>query len=142
MCTLGRICVRSPLPSFVTMIEVPVSATRKLAPVIPTSRRQELVAQDRPRLRQQLHGLREVAARRQMLVGSAEIRLDLLAIEMHGRRDDMRRRFAAKLNDIFAEVGLDCVDIRRLERGVEADLLGDHRLALGHCLGGALAAEL
>ena len=33
----GRICVRSPLPSLVTMIEVPVSATRKFAPVMPTS---------------------------------------------------------------------------------------------------------
>src|SRR5262249_32476855 len=34
---LGTAWVRSPLPSLVTMIEVPVSATRKLAPVMPTS---------------------------------------------------------------------------------------------------------
>ncbi len=37
ICALGSVCVRSPLPSFVTMIEVPVSATRKFAPVMPTS---------------------------------------------------------------------------------------------------------
>ena len=35
--TLGRICVRSPLPSLVTMMEVPVSAIRKFAPVTPMS---------------------------------------------------------------------------------------------------------
>ena len=37
MCTGGRTCVRSPLPSLVTMTDVPVSAMRKFAPVIPTS---------------------------------------------------------------------------------------------------------
>ena len=37
MWTRGRIWVRSPLPSLVTITEVPVSATRKLAPVMPTS---------------------------------------------------------------------------------------------------------
>ena len=35
--TRGRVCVRSPLPSLVTMMLEPVSATRKLAPVMPTS---------------------------------------------------------------------------------------------------------
>ncbi len=33
----GRVCVRSPLPSLVTMMLEPVSAIRKLAPVMPTS---------------------------------------------------------------------------------------------------------
>ena len=37
MCTRGRVCVRSPLPSLVTMTLLPVSAIRKLAPVMPTS---------------------------------------------------------------------------------------------------------
>jgi hypothetical protein len=54
----------------------------------------------------------------------------------------MRRRLAAKLNDIFAKIGLDRIDPRRLERGVEAKLLGDHRLAFGHGLGAALLTEL
>ena len=35
--TRGRVCVRSPLPSLVTMMLEPVSAMRKLAPVMPTS---------------------------------------------------------------------------------------------------------
>ena len=37
MCTRGRVLVRSPLPSLVTMTLEPVSETRKFAPVIPTS---------------------------------------------------------------------------------------------------------
>ena len=37
MCTRGSVCVRSPLPSLVTMTLLPVSAIRKLAPVMPTS---------------------------------------------------------------------------------------------------------
>ena len=36
-CTRGSVLVRSPLPSLVTMTLDPVSATRKFAPVIPTS---------------------------------------------------------------------------------------------------------
>ena len=36
-----------------------------------------------------------------------------------------------ELDDVFAEVGLDRLDAGRLERIVEGDLLGDHRLALG-----------
>ena len=39
---LGSVCVRSPLPSLVTMIDEPVSATRKLPPVMPTSARKYL----------------------------------------------------------------------------------------------------
>ncbi len=37
MCTRGSVCVRSPLPSFVTITLLPVSAMRKFAPVMPTS---------------------------------------------------------------------------------------------------------
>ena len=37
ICICGRLCVRSPLPSLVTMTELPVSAIRKFAPVMPTS---------------------------------------------------------------------------------------------------------
>ena len=37
MCTLGSDCVRSPLPSLVTITVEPVSAIMKLAPVMPTS---------------------------------------------------------------------------------------------------------
>ena len=37
MCTRGKVLVRSPLPSFVTITLEPVSAIRKFAPVMPTS---------------------------------------------------------------------------------------------------------
>ena len=40
----------------------------------------------------------------------------------------------AQLNDVLAEVGFDRLDPRRLQRVIEADLLGDHRLALGDAL--------
>ena len=46
----------------------------------------------------------------------------------------MRRALAAKLHDIFAEVGLDRVDAGFGERIVEIDLLGRHRLALDDVL--------
>ena len=47
----AAICVRSPLPSLVTMmVELPVSAIRKLAPVMPTSAARKPVAQDHARL--------------------------------------------------------------------------------------------
>ena len=64
------------------------------------------------------------------------------AREMNRRRDDMGRRFVAQLNDVLAKVGLDRLDPRRLERGVEADLLGDHRLALGDAFRAHRLAEL
>jgi hypothetical protein len=47
------------------------------------------------------------------------------------RRDDMDGVFAGKLEDVLAEVCLDCPDPARVERLVEADLLGEHRLRLG-----------
>ena len=109
--TRGRICVRSPLPSLVTMIEEPVSATRKFAPVMPTSAVEILLAQHRrapPSSR--LRRLGEVAVGRQMRVDAAEIGLDLVLVQMHGRRDDVARLLAAQLDDVFAEIGLDRAD--------------------------------
>ena len=64
----------------------------------------------------------------------AEFLLDVFRGQMDRRRDDVGRRFAAQLNDVLAKVGLDRLDASRLERGVEPDLLGDHRLALGGAL--------
>ena len=37
ICVFANDCVRSPLPSLVTITDEPVSAIKKLAPVIPTS---------------------------------------------------------------------------------------------------------
>ena len=142
MWTRGRICVRSPLPSLVTMTEVPVSATRKLAPVMPTSaarKRWRSTARASPSSADRLG---EVAVGREVGVDAAEIGLDLLLGEVHGRRDDVARRLVAELDDVFAEIGLDRLDAVLLEVLVEADLLGDHRLALGDGPRAGLAADV
>ena len=47
-----------------------------------------------------------------------------------------------ELDDVLAEVGLDGRDAVGLEPGVEADLLGDHALALGHRAGTGRAADV
>ena len=107
MCTFGSVCVRSPLPSLVTMIEVPVSATRKFAPGDADVGGKEALAQHVARFGQHRGGLDQVAVGRQMGVDAAEVGLDLVLGEMHRRRDDVRGQLAADLDDVFAEVGLD-----------------------------------
>ena len=77
-----------------------------------------------------------------MRVDAAEIRLDLILGQMHGGRDDVARRLVAQLDDVFAEIGLDRHDAVLLEVLVEPDLLGDHRLALGHRLRAGAAADV
>ncbi len=131
MCTCGRIWVRSPLPSLVTMTDVPVSATRKLAPVMPTS-----AARKRSRRMARASASSDGGSERSRSGGrsgvhAAEIGLDLVLGEMDGRRDDVARRLVANLDDVFAEIGLDRLDAVLLEVVVERDLLRDHRLALG-----------
>src|ERR1700752_3411540 len=49
---------------------------------------------------------------------------------MNGRRDDVRRRFFCKLNDVLTKVGFDNLHPRGFERVVEMRLLGCHALAL------------
>ncbi len=78
----------------------------------------------------------------QIEMGAAEIRRDLILGQMHRRRDDMRGHLAAKLDDIFAEIGLDRRDAVGLERGVEADLFADHRLAFGDAVRAVAAADI
>ena len=120
MCTRGRVCVRSPLPSLVTMIDVPVSAIRKLAPVMPTSAARKR-SRRMPRASvSRVVRLGQVAVGRQMRVHAAEIRLDLVLGEMHGRRDDVRGQLVAELDQVFAEIGLDRRDAVRFEEVVEA----------------------
>ena len=89
------------------MIEVPVSATRKLAPVMPISAAINFSAQHLARLIDELGSLVEVAIGRQMRMRRAEIGLDLVAGEVHGGGDDVARMFAAQLDDVFAEIRLD-----------------------------------
>ena len=77
-----------------------------------------------------------------MRVDAAEVRLDLRLGEMHRRRDDVRRQFVAKLDDVFAEIGFDRRNAIGFEIFVDGDFLADHRLALGHGLGAELAAQI
>ena len=68
---------------------------------------EEFLAQHAARLGEQAGRLGQIAVGRQMGVDAAEVRLDLLLGEMHGRRDDVRRHLVAQLDDVFAEIGLD-----------------------------------
>ena len=131
----GRICVRSPLPSLVTMIEVPVSATRKLAPVMPTSAARKRSRRMPRASASRLVGSLRSRSRVEMRVDAAEILLHLVLVHMHGGRDDVARHLAAKLDDVFAEIRLHRHDAVRGKMIVQPDLLGDHRLALGHGAG-------
>ena len=49
---------------------------------------------------------------------------------MHRGKDDVIRRFLAKLDDEFAEVGFHDFEARMLQRVVEMNLLRRHRLGL------------
>ena len=57
-------------------------------------------------------------------------------------RDDVDGVLARELEDVLAEVGLDGADPDRLERFVQADLLGQHRLRLGHELRAGVLGDL
>ena len=105
---------------------MPVSATAKLTPVIPTdasrNRLAEMVAGERREIgrvvsdRSAGEGLEQLAH----LIGRLVDRRD----------DDVFGRLARRLHDELPEVRLDDLHTRRLEVLVEADLLGRHRLAL------------
>ena len=103
---------------------------------------EEFGAQHLARLGQQLLRLGEAAVGRQIAMRLAEFLLDVLRPQMDRGRDDVGGGLAAQLDDVFAKVGLDRLDPRRLERVIEADLLGDHRLALGDALRAHRPAEV
>ena len=102
---------------------------------------EEFFPQQRPRLGHQIFRPVEPALARQALVLAAKFLLDGLFVEMDDRGDDMARPLASELHDIFAEIGLDHLDLRGLEMRVEPDLLAHHRLAFGDELGAGLFAE-
>ncbi len=89
------------------------------------------LAQDLARLGHQVRRLVQGAVRRQMSVMLQKILAHLFLGHMHRRRDDMARRLTAKLDDVFAEVGLDHLDAGLFQVSVERHLLGDHGFALG-----------
>ena len=142
MCTRGKVCVRSPLPSLVTMIEVPVSAIRKFAPVMPTS-----AARNRSR--------RITRASVSKVCGSTSWRST-------GRCVCTRRKSASICSWVRCTAGMMMCEgsswrictrysPRSVSTGampfcfeeiVDRDLLADHRLALGDELRVRLAADL
>src|SRR5579864_3007323 len=60
---------------------------------------------------------------------------------MDGGRDDMRGAFAAQLDDVLAEVGLDHLKAGLLEGRVECKFFRGHRLALDNAFGAAFAGD-
>ena len=134
MCTGGSVVQNRPLPSLVTSTSVPVSAAAKFTPVTPTSAREELGPQpftSPGRERLALHG-----QRRARLRGPSTSRIWGSVLWIAGS-DHVRRPLARELHDVLAEVGLDRTHARALERGVEVDLLGRHRLRLHDRAGAA-----
>ena len=123
------------------MTLLPVSAIRKLAPVMPTSAARNCLPQPGACLGQDVAAFAEHAVRRQIGVGLAEARLPVLLVEVERRRDDVAGQLVAKLDDVFAEIGLDRRDVVAFEVVVDAQLLADHRLALGDGAGIGRAAD-
>ncbi len=67
---------------------------------------------------------------------------DALARVVHRRGDQVRRPLAGDLDDELAEVGLGHLQPGGLQRGVEVDLLGRHRLRLHDALTAGLLRDL
>ncbi len=73
----------------------------------------------------------QVALFRQLCVHTPEVRFDLILVQVHRGRNQVARRFAAQLDDVFAEVSFHWLDANLLKPGVETDFLRNHGLALG-----------
>ena len=67
---------------------------------------------------------------------------DLLPGLVDGGGDDVARGLVGELDDVLAEVRLDDLEARLLERLVEGDLLPHHGLALGDGARPRLAADV
>src|SRR5262249_58597219 len=97
----------------------------------PDIRRQEELAQLGTRLSQDITAFAEYAVGWQIGVRLAEAFLPILSVEMERRRDDVARNFLTKLNNVFTKIRLDRLNTVPFEMIVDAQLLADHRLALG-----------
>ena len=132
MCTRGGVVVSSALPSLVTVQIAPVSATRKLAPEMPTSAERNLLAQLAPRaLRPWRPGPRSCGGRCRAL-NSTDTCSRVRCIAGQTMCDG---RVAGELDDVLGEVGLDALDAGLGQRVRQADLLAQHRLDTGHAPG-------
>ena len=95
-----------------------VSATRKFAPVMPASAASKWRRRHGARLGDQRGALVQRRVRRQPLMCALRKLLSTSApSEMKGGRDDMARRFVAKLDDVFAKIGFDRRDAIGFEDG-------------------------
>ena len=92
---------------------------------------EEFLAQPGACLGQDVAAFAEYAVGRQVGVRLAEAVLPVLLVEVERRRNDVARQFVAKLDDVFAEIGFDRRDAVAFQVVVDAQLLADHRLALG-----------
>ena len=110
--TSGSVMHMRPLPSDSTTQIVPVSATPKFAPLTPTWRVQELLAQVRARRLGQRLGSSESSLPRGDR--ALEQLADLGPVAVDRGHEDVRGRVAGELDDQLGEVGLDRVDARAL----------------------------
>ena len=124
-CTRGSVVVSRPLPSFVQMQRLPVSATPKLPPEMPMSALRN-PARSRRRANAVICGTSTTSS--SVAPSSAEGLRDVVPVLVDDRRDDVRRMVLVDLDDELAEVRLEDVDAGAGERGVEVDLLAHHRL--------------
>ncbi len=66
---------------------------------------------------------------------------DLIASLVHGRRDNVTRRFLGQLDHVLAEIGLDHFEAGSLECIVDRHLFADHGLAFGDAFGTGTLAQ-
>jgi hypothetical protein len=114
----------------VTMIDEPVSAIRKFAPVMPTSAARNF-SRSTPRASSAVRGLTRCGLAREAVWLRRKVGLDLLLVEVDGRRDDVEGG-SPRSWMMYSPRSVSTGSMPfGLERVVERDLLGDHRLALG-----------
>ena len=59
-----------------------------------------------------------------------EKRADLVALQVHARKDEVIRRLVQELLDELSKITLDDFIARSFERGIEVNLFTSHRLRL------------
>ena len=108
MCTLGSDCVRSPLPSLVTIDGGAGLGDQEIGAGDADIGGEEFLAQDLARLGDQLRGLDQLRGPPAACVCRRRKSASTWSwVQVDGGRDDVARRLAADLDEVFAEVGLD-----------------------------------
>src|SRR5215212_4579124 len=119
-CRSGMVEHIRPLPSLVTMTSVPVSATRKLPPVIPISALKNF-------------SRRVSRAIRASSIGSVGALISSFSLNNAAISSYMGWTGAGQLNNIFAEICLDGLNPSLFEKMIQTDLLCCHGLGLDRC---------